>query len=83
MTATIKDFEELGIVESFEFPKSTKVDVVCRVDGLRNTIDRMRNRKPPSQRRPIFHIIDPKLPLAPDHGNGEYSKELVCNISMT
>jgi hypothetical protein len=83
MTGTVKDYKKLRIVEAFEFSKSTKVDVICRVDSLRNTIDRMRHRKASSQRRPIFHIIDPKLPLAWEHSNGEYSKELVCNISTT
>jgi hypothetical protein len=83
VTGTIKDFEELGIIESLEFPKSTKVDVIGRVDSLRNTIDRMRNRETPSQRRSIFHIIDPEIRLARILGNAVYSKELVCNISTT
>jgi len=39
VTVTIKDFEELGIIESLEFSKGTKVDVIRGVDGLRDAID--------------------------------------------
>ena len=70
MNNTIKYFEELGIIESLKFSKGTKVDIICRVDGLRNTIDRMSDREPSSQCRSIFHIIDPISPSARLHALG-------------
>ena len=80
---TIKDLVKLGVVEPFEFSKSTKVDIVRRVDCLRNTINGMCDREAASQRRSILDIIDPRVASVRTQGNGAHSRELVCNISTT
>ena len=51
----------MRIVESLKLTKSTEVDVIGRIDGLRNAIDRMCNRKASAQGRTIFHVIDTKM----------------------
>lgn len=61
MEATIEYLEEMRIIETFKLTKGTKVDVISRVDGLRNAVDRMRNREASPQCGTILHIVDTKM----------------------
>ena len=49
------------VVETFKLTKGTKVDVISRVNRLRNAIDGMRNRKASAQGGTILHIVDAKI----------------------
>lgn len=53
-----KDGDEVRVVEAVQLLQGDKVDVVCRVDGLRDAKDVVRHGEPAAQLRRVLDVVD-------------------------